>query len=289
MTYYICSVSPRFPENYQIGIHARKWGVEERYFSRIKDVQAGDRLLFVLGGQFVSEHEILSSWKKEIDPLWPAKDGDIFPYRIDISPPTLVGEVPIKDGMQHEISFMIGKVWGGTLQGASGVFNSRMTFADYELACSRLNKAPTQPTVDPESNPCPNRPPLLSFFKEELEQCFIEILSELDLSPFQSDSRNGWGYPIGDGKTIDVLCMGEKSSDFVVVNIGVANSSRDTVLDILHKMSWVRTNLAPQGKTNIWGVILSPTIKRDLQNLVDVVPNLMAYSIKVNLQIDSGS
>ena len=35
MANYICAVAARFPENYQIGLQARTWGVEEKYLPQI--------------------------------------------------------------------------------------------------------------------------------------------------------------------------------------------------------------------------------------------------------------
>ena len=84
MTYYICSVSPKFPENYQIGIHSKKWGVEEKYHKRIVAAQPGDMLLFVIGGEFVSIHTIESAPHRDETILWPPKTGDIFPWRVSI-------------------------------------------------------------------------------------------------------------------------------------------------------------------------------------------------------------
>jgi hypothetical protein len=35
MATFLCVVSPNFPENYEIGVQARTWGVEENYKSKI--------------------------------------------------------------------------------------------------------------------------------------------------------------------------------------------------------------------------------------------------------------
>jgi predicted RNA-binding protein len=139
MSYYICNVSPRFPKNYEIGMSARKWGVEEKYENRIRNVTPGDLLIFVVNRRFKSIHEIKSSYYREETPLWPIKDKDIFPYRIDISAPIFVGDVLVPH-LADEISFMKGKKWGGTLQGAAGVFNDRLTHEDFDLIKRRMRK-----------------------------------------------------------------------------------------------------------------------------------------------------
>ena len=84
MTTYICTVSNRFPENYQIGVQARRWGVEERYKKRIEPVKPGDLLVFLVGGIFRTAHKIESFAFEEHDLLWPEKDGSTFPHRIKI-------------------------------------------------------------------------------------------------------------------------------------------------------------------------------------------------------------
>ena len=85
MKTYICTVSNKFPENYQIGIQAGLWGVEEKYKNRILKVQQGDQLVFIVGGVYRTLHRIESQVFIDETPLWPEKDGSIFPYRIKIS------------------------------------------------------------------------------------------------------------------------------------------------------------------------------------------------------------
>ena len=39
MRIYICVVSNRYPENYEIGLRSATWGVEEKYESKIAPVR----------------------------------------------------------------------------------------------------------------------------------------------------------------------------------------------------------------------------------------------------------
>src|SRR5437763_15571955 len=105
MKTFLCVVSPRFPENYHIGVQSRTWGVEARYENRIKQTSAGDEVVFVASQQIRSIHRIESEVFKDDRPLWPPKDGDLFPFRIKISAPTYVGNIP-NDEFSREISFM---------------------------------------------------------------------------------------------------------------------------------------------------------------------------------------
>ena len=115
MTNYLCSVSGRFPENYLIGVQARRWGVEERYENRIRNVRPGDRLVFIVGGVFRTLHEILSAPSYDPTPLWPEKDGSIFPHRIKISEPHADSNLSVKE-LADKISFMKGNAWGGPIR-----------------------------------------------------------------------------------------------------------------------------------------------------------------------------
>src|SRR6266849_2748920 len=108
MSIYLCAVSGRFPENYEIGLQAQVWGVEDKYKNRIAAVRPGDSLVFLVGGDYRSVHKIESEPYVDDTPLWPEKDGDLFPHRVRISPPLAVGHVRARE-LADEISFMKGK------------------------------------------------------------------------------------------------------------------------------------------------------------------------------------
>jgi hypothetical protein len=129
---YICAVSPRFPENYEIAARAAKWGVEEKHAHRAARVRRGDLVIFIVGGEFRAIHQVTSDVYREDDLLWPEKNGDHFPYRFDIGPPEAQGNLPVGD-VAERISFMRGKRWSGTIMGANGVLNPRPTTEDVEL------------------------------------------------------------------------------------------------------------------------------------------------------------
>src|SRR5438477_5437939 len=105
MKTFLCVVSPRFPENYHIGVQARTWGVERRYENRIREVTRGDEVIFIASQQIRSIHRVESDVYEDNRPLWPPKDGDLFPFRIRISPPIYMGEISSDEFVPH-ISFM---------------------------------------------------------------------------------------------------------------------------------------------------------------------------------------
>jgi hypothetical protein len=62
----------------------------------------------------------------------------VFPFRIRISKPLYVGMIQ-KEDFVRGISFMsVVDKWGGTIQGASGVFNDRLTERDVDFIKGRL-------------------------------------------------------------------------------------------------------------------------------------------------------
>jgi len=133
MKTFICTVSNSFPDNYEIGLNKRLWGVVEQYQHRIRKVRKGDQLVFFVGGVFKSLHRIESEVFKDPTPLWPPYKGSYFPYRIRISNPIKTSDKPVKT-IAPQISFMKDKkAWGGTIQGAAGVFNDRLTEDDVRI------------------------------------------------------------------------------------------------------------------------------------------------------------
>lgn len=141
MKLYICSVPQSRAENYQIGMKERVWGVPGDHGDKMRRVRPGDRIAFVVAGSFRSVHEIESERYVDRTPIWP--DG-IYQFRIRISAPLASGCVA-GSFLSRRISFMKDKkAWGGTLQGASGVFNDRATRADHDEIFAALESSNTE-------------------------------------------------------------------------------------------------------------------------------------------------
>lgn len=109
MANFLCAVSGKYPENYQIGLQAGIWGVEEKYEAKIGRCRIGDVLVFVVGGSARSIHTVESDVFVDNEPLWPPKDGGNFPIRIKIGQAVNTGDVPLQE-VSKQISFMQGKV-----------------------------------------------------------------------------------------------------------------------------------------------------------------------------------
>ncbi len=239
MAIYLCAVLPRFPENYQIGIHAGTWGVEEKYKNRIASVVPGDTLVFLVAGQYRSIHRIESVPFVDQTPLWPAKDGDYFPYRVKISEPLFLGAASAV-ALANQISFMKGKTWGGTIQGASGVFNDRLTTQDLALIKSHMSGAPT-PIKQPEpieiQKTSERQLALFKFYESDIEEKVANSLDALGLKLYvePGTGRTGKQFVIEGGR-IDLLCEDATTGDLVVVELKKGQAPEQTLLQILKYM-----------------------------------------------------
>lgn len=285
MKAYLCVVSPRFPENYHIGVQARTWGVEETYRRRIQRVRQGDLLVFIASGAIRSIHEIESEVFEDRTPLWPPKGGDIFPWRIKISAPTHRGEIP-STAFSDKISFMAAvDKWGGTIQGASGVFNDRLSEADLDYIKSRLpavggehrtaRRAPAAPVL-PEGAKS-----LFRFFEKDVLDGLNRLLPSIGLRRY--NGRNFPGeYDLGYGGNV-VLCVDSNSGDLVVVDFNRGEAPNETLLRVLHYMSWVRQNLADN--EDVRGLIIAQAADAPLRQIVSEVPNVSIRLYRVGIEL----
>jgi hypothetical protein len=281
MTIYLCSVSNRFPEIYSLGLAAKTWGVEERYRHRIAPVLPQDKLVFVLGGVFKTLHTIESSLFEDHTPIWLEKDGSQFPCRIKISDPVAHSEKPVKE-LADQISFMKGKVWGGTIQGASGVFNNRLTESDLSVIFG-----PAKPGIPAPVKPQPKKPePSMTFYEKDAEGAVEKLLPQMGYKAFVDpvSGKKGRQYicPVG---RIDLLCIDEKTDDFVVLELKRGKAPEQALLQLLRYMSWVRTNLAKDNR-DVRGVILAEGSDAALAAVVAEVPKVAVRHYKFAIELD---
>jgi predicted RNA-binding protein len=281
MKTFLCVVSPRFPENYHIGVQARVWGVETRYENRIKQTSPGDEIVFLASRQIRSIHKIESEVYNDNRPLWPPKDGDLFPYRVKISQPTHVGAISSTDFVP-KISFMRAvDVWTGTIQGPNGVFNDRLTDSDVNFIKSRLRKISVS---EPQIVRAAEQPEIKNLFRiigSDVLESLKRLLPSLGLSRL-----NGADFPaeydLGYGGNV-ILCKDTKNGEFVVVDFNRGEAPTETLIRVLHYMSWVRQTLA--GSKQVRGIILSESANPALSEIVKEVPNveLRFYRIAIEL------
>lgn len=284
MANYLCSIPSQLEENYQIGVRSGVWGVEEKYSHRIKPVQAGDKVVFIVGGRYRSVHRIESQPFIDNTELWPRKDGSLFPHRIRMSRPEFEGDFPASQ-LADQISFMKGKAWPGTIQGPNGVFNDRLTDRDLQLIASHLGAAMGAAEPPPRSEETPKarqsrerQEALLRFYEDDIEARLLAYLPQLGLRLFAgSDGRSGRQYvcPVG---RIDLLCTEEKSN-FVVVELKKGEAPEQTLLQLLRYMSWVRQNLA-KGR-DVRGIIVAESADQNLRQIVGEVPGVSIQYYRV--------
>jgi len=285
MKTFLCVVSPRFPENYHIGLQARTWGVEAGYERKIRQTSPGDEIVFLTSRQIRSIHKIESDVYKDNQPLWPPKDGDLFPYRVKISRPTYVGEIVSSDFVSN-ISFMRAvDAWTGTIQGPNGVFNDRLTPQDVAFIKSRLTSVPQPSTETARAAEQPEIKNLFRLIGSDVLESLKRILPSLGLTRF-----NGADFPaeydLGYGGNV-ILCRDVKSGELVVVDFNRGEAPTETLIRVLHYMSWVRQTLA--ASTHVRGIILTESANDTLSQIVKEVSNvdLRFYRIGIELLDDT--
>ena len=287
MSTFLCVVSPRFPENYAIGVQARTWGVEDSYKNKIERTSPGDELVFISNRQIRSIHTIESKVYRDDKPLWPPKDGDFFRWRIKISRPTYLGDISSAEFVPN-ISFMHAvDHWPGTIQGPNGVFNDRLTVDDVKFIKSRLT-----PVAEPEVETAraAEQPRIQNLFRivgADVLESLKRLLPALGLTRY-----NGADFPaeydLGYGGNV-ILCR-DRNGDLVVVDFNRGEVPTETLIRVLHYMSWARQTLA-KGNQDVKGIILAESANDALSQVVKEVPNvsLRFYRIGIELLNDNGA
>ena len=272
----LCAVSSRFPENYDIGVINRVWGVEEKYRKRIVPLRPGDQILFIVAGSFRSLHRVESDPFFDDTLLWPQKDGSRFPHRVQMSPALFVGEAPVKE-LAPKISFMKGKRWGGTIQGPNGVLNPKLTPADVELILQRLVLR-IEPGTRPEPRPPVARRPFT--FRLTVEAFTDEVkdaLRQLGLEATHVQPRE-------DGRGLLLHLARPGTHEQVVAGVFVDPPKVDDVVAVLREMIAVRTQL-PDAAT-VDGLLLSLVDDPELADIVNETRSvqMIRYDLGVRLR-----
>jgi hypothetical protein len=287
MSIFLCAVSSRSPENYQIGVHAMRWGVEEKYSGKIGGVRKGDTLVFLVGGAYRSIHRITSDPFIENEPLWPPKDESIFPHRIKISAPLYQGHAHAND-LFTQISFMKNtERWQGTVQGGNGIFNSRLTEDDLQVIKNHLHPVietgaseALEPLIQASQPPAADRQKLLfQFYSPDLERALVSLLPILGLTPVLDASAS---MPKKLGDVSHMVCT-DRSRNHVVLHLHRGQAPHETLLNLLHDMSWVRQNVA--GVREVRGLLLSETLDQAMKNLIGEVGNIEARTYRLAIEL----
>lgn len=287
MRTFLCVVSPNFPENYEIGVQACTWGVKENYKDKIERTSAGDEIVFISRRHIRSIHTIESKVYRDDKPLWPPDNDDFFPWRIKISRPTYLGAIS-SDDFVPTIGFMNAvEHWPGTIQGPNGVFNDRLTNKDVEFIKGRLKRI-AEPEV--EAARAAEQPHIQNLFRivgADVLESLKRFLPALGLTRY-----NGTDFPaeydLGYGGNV-ILCR-DKNDDLVVVDFNRGEAPTETLIRVLHYMSWARQTLA-KGKQDVKGIILAESANEALSHVVKEVRNvsLRLYRIGIELLNDNGA
>jgi hypothetical protein len=279
MKTFLCVVSPRFPENYHIGVQSRTWGVETAYKAKIDLTSPGDELVFIASREIQSIHRIDSPVYRDDNPLWPAKDDDLFPFRIRISSPIYTGHIP-SDVFVPNIAFLR-DAYPGAIRGRNGVFNDRLTDADVAFIKSRMRSI-LQPEV--QAATAAEQPDIKNLFRligSDVLESLKRILPSLGLKRF-----NGTDFPAEYNPGFDgtiILCNDNKTGDFVIVDFNRGEAPADTLIRILHYMSWVRQTLA--GNKEVRGIVLTESANETLSTVVQEVPNVELKFYRIGIEL----
>jgi len=286
MKAYISSVSSSATENYEIGIRVGVWGVEERYRNRIAPVRPGDLLIFVVEGRFRSAHPILSTPYHDNSIVWPPKNGDPFPHRVQIGEAIATGSVHVGD-LAASISFMQGKVFWGTLRGQNGVFNPHATPEDIEFilqafdapAERAMEVLPTDRTDDspPERPESPSR--IVPVPPDRWLDSLLDELAALENLRATGDYADPFG---GADKYRSGLLTGVYTDPKETPTVAVAKFDRspsDTIVSTLYGLSSLKGSR--DGVKEVRGVIFVPEKASPILDLVRGVPNLTAVEFDV--------
>jgi len=136
---------------------------------------------------------------------------------------------------------------GATIQGASGVFNERLTDADVNFIKSGLRKLPVAEQSAARAAEEPKIKNLFRLIDSDVVESLKRILPSLGLRRFNGENFPA-EYDAGYGGTV-ILCRDEKNDNLVVVDFNRGDAPTVTLIRILRYMSWARQNLA--GKNDL--------------------------------------
>ena len=89
-------------------------------------------------------------------------------------------------------------------------------------------------------------------------------------------------YDLGYGGNV-VLCRKVEDGDLVIVDFNRGEAPSDTLLRLLHYMSWVRQNLA--GSKGVSGIILTESANESLKAIVSEVPNVSLRYYRIGIEL----
>lgn len=122
---YWVTVGADRQENFEIGMRNGVWGVPEEYSAALREVGAGDKLIFYGRNVGFALCEVRSKPFHDRNRVWP--DGE-YPYRISITPPLMRNEAEDFSSIYKHLIDRFGRAYtnaqaaGRAIGGRGGVF-----------------------------------------------------------------------------------------------------------------------------------------------------------------------
>jgi hypothetical protein len=183
--------------------------------------------------------------------------------------------------------------WTGTLQGPHGIFNPRLTVEDLSLIQSHLHpvmvpQQNTPPPIPSSVPPAPEKVPserqkmLFQFYSADLERAVVSLLPRLGLRTLDGVGEK---MPRGEKDTTRMVCI-DSHGHHVVVHLHRGNAPVETLLHLLHDISWARQNV--DNVREIRALLLTESLEPALKNLLSEVPNIEARTYRLAIELDGG-
>jgi hypothetical protein len=80
-----------------------------------------------------------------------------------------------------------------------------------------------------------------------------------------------------------LFCAAKENGDLVIVDFNRGEAPTDTLLRLLHYMSWVRQNLA--GSKEVSGMILTESANESLKAIVSEIPNVSLRFYRIGIEL----
>lgn len=105
---------------------------------------------------------------------------------------------------------------------------------------------------------------------------------EPGLTLFDDDGIDGFEYPAGNGRRIDILAI-DKAGTFVVLELKVDKGYERVGGQLLRYMNWVRRNLS--GGKPVRGIVVCRTMSPDLRLVFDGMPNVDLFEYQLSVTV----
>ena len=171
---------------------------------------------------------------------------------------SFVGEIPSGQFVEN-IGFMRGaQAWAGTIMGANGVFNEKLTQRDVAYVKEALTKVPESQVQTARAAEQPEIKNLFRIIGSDVLESLKRLLPALGLRRYNGEDFPA-EYDLGYAGNV-ILCRDVRTDALVIVDFNRGKAPTETLIRVLHYMSWARQTLA--GSKDVRGVILTRISER---------------------------